>query len=325
MKALIMCSLLRCPKTFKFISCFIVFDDKATRADRWKTNKFTCIKELFKTMNERNAKMRYPSPQLAINEILYSYRGFIGFKQYNPSKPAKYGLLYRSLCDSTTTYTYFTLTYAGKSESADGPAAKFYLTGTDEYTKYLVNKFSAYNSIQGCNISMDRYFTSVCLAAWALENKFTIVGTMRHDRKEISKEVKALNDREEMSVLHVYHEEKKILLVSYIEKKKSGKKNVVILSTMHENVKVTKGQRKKPQVHTMYDHTKGVADVVDLLSTIHSTRIKTKRWPLNSLAFILDTCWSNAKTILADNGIQFTNVEFTYNLDKALISPSIKQ
>ena len=137
---------------------------------------------------------------------------------------------------------------------------------------------------------MDRYFTSVCLAAWALENTFTIVGTMRHDRKEIPKEVKALNDREEMSVLHVYHEEKKILLVSYIGKKKSGKKNVIILSTMHENVKVTKGQRKKPQVHTMYDHTKGVVDVVDLLSTIHSTRIKTKRWPLNSLAFILDTC-----------------------------------
>ena len=93
-----------------------------------------------------------------------------------------------------------------------------------------------------------------------------------------------------MSVLHVYHEQKKILLVSYIGKKKSGKKNVIILSTMHENVKVTKGQRKKPQVYTMYDHTKGVVDVVDLLSTIHSTTIKTKRWPLNSLAFILDTC-----------------------------------
>ena len=93
-----------------------------------------------------------------------------------------------------------------------------------------------------------------------------------------------------MSVLHVYHEEKKILLVSYIDKKKSGKKNVIILSTMHENLKVTKDQRKKPQVHTMYDHTKGGVDVVDLLSTIHSTRIKTKTWPLNALAFILDTC-----------------------------------
>ena len=163
--------------------------------------------------------MRYPSPQLAIDETLYPYRGCIGFKQYNPSKPAKNGLLCRSLCDSTTTYTYFTLAYAGKPESTDGPAAKYCLTGTEEYTKYLVNEFSAYNSIQECNISMDRYFTSVYLAAWVLENKFPIVGTMRHDRKGIPKEVKALNDREEMSVLHVYHEEKKIMLVSYIDKR----------------------------------------------------------------------------------------------------------
>ena len=128
-------------------------------------------------------------------------------------------------------------------------------------------------------------------------------------KKRIPKEVKASNDQEEMSVLHVHHEEKKIMLVSYIDKKKSGKKNVIILSTMHENVKVTKYQRKKPQVHTMYDHTTWGVDVVDLLSRSYSTRIKTKRWPLNALAFILDTCRSNAKTILADNGIQFTNFD----------------
>ena len=114
-----------------------------------------------------------------------------------------------------------------------------------------------------------------------------------------------------MSVLHVYHEEKKIMLVSYVDKKKSGKKNVIILSTMHENVKVAKDQRKKPQVHTMYDHTKRGVYVVDLLLTSHSTRIKTKRHILNALAFILDTCRSNGKTILVDNGIQFTIFEFT--------------
>ena len=171
------------------------------------------------------------------------------------------------------------MAYAGKPESTDGPAANYYLTGANEYTKYLVNEFSAYNSMQGCNISMDRYFTSISLAAWALENKLTIVETMLHDTKGIPKEVKALNDRKEMSILHVYHEKKKIMLVSYIEKRKSGKKNVIILSTMHENIKVTKDQRKKPQVHPIYENTKGGVDVVDLLSTSHSTRIKTKDGP----------------------------------------------
>ena len=125
------------------------------------------------------------------------------------------------------------------------------------------------------------------LAERALQKKFTIVGTMRHDRKGIPKEVKAVGNREEKSVLYVYHKEKNIMLAYCIDKKTSGKKSVIVLSTMQDSVKVTNDQRKKPQIH---DHTKGGIDVVDLLSTSHSTRIKSKRWPINAFAFILDTC-----------------------------------
>ena len=76
---------------FKSISRFITFDDKSSRADRWKTDKFACMRNLFEMMNIRNTKCRYPSPMLSIDETLYPYREAIGFKQYNPSKPAKYG------------------------------------------------------------------------------------------------------------------------------------------------------------------------------------------------------------------------------------------
>ena len=115
----------------------------------------------------------------------------------------------------------------------------FYITSKDAYTKYLGNEISRYTSIQGCNISMNRYFASVFLAEWALQKKFTIVGTMRHDRKGIPKEVKEIENREEKSVLYVCHKEKNIMLAFYIDKKKSGKKNVIVLSTMHDSVKVT--------------------------------------------------------------------------------------
>ena len=121
---------------------------------------------------------------------------------------------------------------------------------------------------------MDSYFTSVYLATWALEKNITIVGTMNQDQKGISKEVKPVADREERTVMHVYNTKEKIMLFSYFDKKKSCKKNVIVLSTMHDNVKITKDQRKEPSVHTMYDHTKGGVYVVDLLSTTHSTQKK---------------------------------------------------
>ena len=282
------------------------------------------MRELFELTNVGTVKCRYPTPMLSVDETLYPYHGTTGFKQDNPNKPVKYGLIFRSLCDSTATYTYYTLPYTGKPEVAEGDTAKYYVTGTDAYTQYLVNEISNYSSIQGCSISLDRYFTSVSYAEWALEKKFTIVGTMRDDRKRIPKELKSVNDREEKLVLYVYHEEKNVMLVSYIDKKKSGKKNVIVFTTMHGKVKITNDQRKKPHVHVMYDHLKGGVDVADLLSTNHSTRINSKRWSSNALAFILDTCRTNAKTILGDNNIKVTNFEFTYEFGKALVLPSIQ-
>ena len=149
---------------------------------------------------------------------------------------------------------------------------------------------------------------------------------MRHDRKGIPKEVKATGNREEKSVLYVYHKEKNIMLASYIDKKKSGKKNVIVLSTMHDSVKVTNNQRKKSQIHSMYDHTKGGIDVVDLLSISHSTRIKSMIWPINAFAFILDTCRTNAtRIVLQDNSKPLSNFEFTYAIGKGLILPAIQQ
>ena len=120
-------------------------------------------------------------------------------------------------------------------------------------------------------------------------------------------------------------QKEKIMLASYIDEKESGKKNVIVLSTMHDNVRITKYQWKKPIVHTIYDHTKGGIDVVNLLSTTHLIRLKSRRWPLNALSFILETFCSNARTILQDNGIKLTSFEMTYNFGKELVLPSIRR
>ena len=94
---------------------------------------------------------------------------------------------------------------------------------------------------------------------------------------------------------------------------------------MQDNVKITKEKWKKSQVHTMYDHTNGGIDVVDLLSASHSTKIKSTRLVLNSFVLIQNTCKSDAKTILGDSILKFNDFEFTYNLGKALVLPLIEK
>ena len=126
---------------FAFLTSMISFDDKTTREDRWPYDKFTAFRDFFEAVNKNNAKHHHPSFYLAIDETLYPHRGRIGMKQYNPSKPVKYGLLYRSLCDSVVPYTYFTLPYGGKPDIINSDAGKYFVTGTDNYTIYLVNEF----------------------------------------------------------------------------------------------------------------------------------------------------------------------------------------
>ena len=174
---------------------------------------------------------------------------------------------------------------------------------------------------------MDRYFTSITLADWAITKHFSIVGTIRLDRKGIPKEIKSMEGREEKSKIYAYQSNGDGLLVSYADKKKAGKKNIVLLTTMHTSVSVTKDQRVKPNVHTFYDHTKGGVDVVDLVSTHNNTtKMKNRRWPINALAFVLVTVCTNAKIILAklSNPATLSSFEFTYTLEKLLVWPHMQ-
>lgn len=308
---------------FTFLCHIMQFDDMDTRQERWKTDKFAAFREFFEAANELFVRLRTPGTHMAIDETLFPYRGRIGFKQYNPKKPAKYGILFRSGCDSTVQYTYFSLPYAGKPQVLGSP---YYITGTDNYTKYLVEniiKTGGTACMKGRNISLDRYFTSMTIAEWCLEKDITITGTMRRDRQGIPTEMKKETGRVPKSTIWAYHNNK--MLLSYADKKKKGTKIVLFLTTMHDTVLVSHDERVKPAPIVYYDHMKGGVDIVDLLSCMNSTRFKTPRWTMNALAFLLDTVRTNARTLYNEiNNTKLSNFQFTWNLGKQLVMPFIQ-
>ena len=96
---------------------------------------------------------------------------------------------------------------------------------------------------------------------------------------------------------------------------------------MHSGVSVTTDQRKKPDVHSFYDYTKGDVNVVDQISSRKTTKIKSKRWPINALAFLLDVIRTNPKVLLEESNIpqKLTTFEFTYQLGKSLVLQDIQR
>ena len=309
---------------FTFLMRIISFDDDSSRKERWKSDKFAPFREFFEAINSSFLKLRKPSAHLAIDETLYPQRGRIGFKQYNPSKPAKYGLLFRSLCDSVVQYMYFCLPYAGKPNETPN---EFYVTKTDEYTKYLVNgaiRIGGEACLRGRNISLDRYFTSVSIADWCLQKNITVTGTLRADRKGIPKEMKTESGRAEKSSKWCFSEKK--MMISYMDKKKKGKKNVLFLTTMFDEVRISQDQPLNPKPIVYHDHMKGGVDVVDLVSIGATTRSKTRRWPVNANSFLCDTVKTNSRTLYNEiNNNKLTNFEFTFQLAKKLVLPFIQQ
>ena len=90
----------------------------------------------------------------------------IAFRQYNPNKPHRYGLLLKSFNDARFPYTYKAVLYAAKPKAGDGP---YYLKSIIDYIKYLATEMEADQAITGRNISNDCLYTSTESTNWLLD------------------------------------------------------------------------------------------------------------------------------------------------------------
>ena len=161
---------------FQFLYACISFDDLSTRQARWKHDRFAAIRELFEIFGENCCKHVIPDEYLSLDKTLYPMRTSIGFKQFIPSKPAKYNLLFKSINAVRCSYTFAITPYCGKPR--DQPTA-YYTPGTENVVNYLVIQLQKHVDIQGRNISFDRLYTSISLAKWLLLNNITCVGTLQ--------------------------------------------------------------------------------------------------------------------------------------------------
>lgn len=92
-------------RRFRFILCCIRFDDVRGRCERQKIDKITHIRTVFEIFVS-SCKMAYSiSEYTCIDEKLQAFRGKCSFRQYIPSKPAKYGMKIFALCDNFNYYT----------------------------------------------------------------------------------------------------------------------------------------------------------------------------------------------------------------------------
>ena len=251
---------------FRFLMSHISFDDLASRDRRWEYDRFAGFRHIFEIFIKKCGSVISPHHDyLALDETLYPMRTGLNFKQYNRSKPAKYGMLFRSINSARFPCTFTAVVYAGRPKQYNLDLCKYYVRGTEEKIKTLVTNLERCTNLAGRNVTYDRFYTSIALGKWLLEKNITSVGTIQANQKGIPSELQTFNGRNAGSYEIYWNVPgKQINLNSYtVNTKSSGKRNVLMLSTLTPILGIAKDFKAKPAPNKLYDFTKGGTDIVD--------------------------------------------------------------
>jgi hypothetical protein len=304
----------------RFISIMqhLRFDDKDTRAERVKTDKFAAISDIWTCFNENCAKSFTPGQHMTIDEQLFPTKVRCPFTQYIATKPDKFGIKFWMATDLDTKYVCSASPYLGKDPSRQKG---------ERLAENVVMKLMEPFLDDGRNVTTDNFFTSLSLSHRLLQRKTTLLGTVNKVRRELPQLAKDTAQREVFSTSVL--RSGSVSLTIYAPKKN---KTVCVLSSMHQDVTIGDGRKRKPNTITDYNHMKvcecvynftpvlqcflmcaiqayrkktythdslslllqcGV-DVLDQMARMYSVRAATRRWPVAVFYNMLDLAAVNA-------------------------------
>lgn len=304
-------------KQFKKLCRVIRFDDKASRTERRARDKLAPIRELWDKWVDNQQRIYVPHETITIDEQLLGFRGRCEFKQYMPSKPAKYGIKFWVLCDSVTNFAWNLQVYTGKSTPDAAPEK-------NQGQRVVLDLIK---DLKGRNLTCDSFFTTYDLALELLKRKNTIVGTVRSNKTFLPKSTKQeLRKRSVFSSMFFFND--KISLVQYVPKKY---KTVNVLSTFHHDKSVLDGRNKLPEMISFYNKTKAGVDTLDQLVGTYTVKRKTNRWPHAMFCNMIDISAINAYVLWLEmnndwkKGILYKRRLFLHELGMELVKPEIQR
>ena len=306
---------------FQDLLTFLRFDDKNTRSERKERDQFCPIRDFWDQWHKNLGKYFVPGENVTVDEQLVPFRGRCIFLQYMPSKPDKYGMKIFWVCDSETAYPLRGLPYLGKKKT--GPRAERVQKGLGEKTVLELTKDKDF---KGRNVTCDNYFTTLELAEKLEKQKMTLVGTVKRNKAFLPPKF------QQKKALPLYESDfcyrKDSVLISYQSKKA---KNVVLLSSMHNDSKIDEGEKKKPEIVLKYNQTKGGVDSMDQMAHSFTRKRKSRRWPLVQFFNILDISTIAARIVYSR---KFPNdqlskpdsrQQFNIKIAKQLVLPQIQR
>ena len=264
---------------------FMRFDDKPNRNKRGPDiDKFAPIREVFEKFTSLCQSKYVCDFSLTVDEQLMPCKSRCSFITFMPNKPEKYGIKFWVIVDVNSKYVSNIIPYLGAQEKDE--------RGGVPLAESVVMKLAQHVTGKGYNITCDNFFTSLQLAKRLANEKISIVGTMRKNRRELSKKMTEAENGGLHSSQFFWNSDSEGLFVKYQPK---SKKTVCMLSSMHRSPDVDQTTvKKKPEIVLFYNKNKVGVDCFDQMARLYTTRSATRRWPMSVWGNMLDIAAINA-------------------------------
>lgn len=275
-------------------------------------NRLFKLGNIVQNLNKSFREMYFPSQNLSLDEQMIGTKSRIGFLQYMPKKPKKFGIKLWALCEAATGYCLQFQVYAGKTD------------GTAEHglVRRVVFDLMGYYLDKGFHLFFDNFYTSLKLLKDMILRNTYCCGTIRSNRGEFPNKFKT--DKLEKGST-VYLKNGNILAVHW-----KDKRDVYALSSFHGNsekiVERFSGEISKPDMICDYNQNMGGVDKCDQFLSYYSLGRKSMKWWKKVFFRLVELCIVNAMCLYFHANPEFAkqrqaHKKFRIMLVHALVQP----
>ena len=265
---------------------------------------------------------------LSFDEGCCPFKGRVSFRCYNPSKPNKWHMKLFEVSDARTGYVIAFDIYTGKNKTRCAKDVDVLDPASTQITRTVLGLLKKGNLLgKGHHVYMDNYYSGPDLF-WELFSKETYAcGTCRSNRKNLPKALKGKLPRKDDCV---FRRDGPLLALKWRPKKE--KKEVLMLSTIHEAIMVETGKTdrdgnkiEKPEPVYYYCSRMGGVDLNDQLLNYFTFLRKSTKWSKKLLIHLFNLVILNAYILNRHYGSKkMTQDEYRDNLVKYLLREGLK-
>jgi hypothetical protein len=233
-------------------------------------DKLYKVREFITILQSTFKKIFTPSGYFAVDESMMKWKGRLGWRQFMPNKPIRFGMKVWALCDSVTGYMYNFQIYTGKENGR--PEKNLSARVVTDLVEPLY-----YTNAQ---LFMDNFYTGYQLIKDLLAKKVYACGTVRANRKDLPKDIV-----KKTIVKHNFEiaQRQNVLFCSWQDTKK-----VNFLSNYHspsdmgivrrKNEKKERVEIDAPKVVADYNDYMNAVDKLDQKISYYMGALKSNKW-----------------------------------------------